>query len=234
VLAGVLGAMAVAFFLTGRAWNDTRSNPGAAQPPQSAGEPPFGAALRSPRVWLHRGAFFVYTGLESSVGQWCFTLLREARGLGVDAAGSWTAAFWGSLTIGRVVLGFVADRLGPDRLLRGATLVIVAGALAFGTSDGALGRVGLLLMGFGLAHMYPTLMARTPARVGPALDRHTIGFEVSAATLGSTCLPSLVGVLVGRNGYAAIGGVAVALSLLLLAAHEALLRLKAPFRAACQ
>jgi len=223
-LAAVLGAMALSFLVTSRAWGS--SPEASSSQPESRRDAGVSAALRSSRVWLHVFVFFVYTGLEASVGQWCYSLLREARGLGVEAAGSWTSAYWASLTLGRVLLGFVVDRLGPDRLLRVATLGVLAGAFAFASSSGALGRAGLLLLGSSLAPMYPTLMARTPARVGGPLTHHSVGFQVSAATLGSSALPSLLGVLIAETGYGAIGALAVGLSLALFVAHEALLRLK--------
>jgi hypothetical protein len=53
-----------------------------------------------------------------------------------------------------------------------------------------------------------------------------VGFQVSAATLGSSLLPSLLGLLVAKMGYGAIGALAVGLSVALFLAHEALLRLK--------
>jgi fucose permease len=176
-------------------------------------------------VWLHITGFFVYTGLESSVGQWCFTLLSEKRGLGVEAAGSWTAAYWASLTAGRIALGFVVDRIGPDRMLRAASAGAVLGALAFAWSSGFLGCAGLLVLGASLAPVYPTLMARTPARLGTGIAAHAVGFQVSAATLGSTIAPALVGVLVARTDASAIGVTAACLAALFVLLHERLLRL---------
>lgn len=225
-LAVLLGSMAVTFWLTRRAWNQPATPKAQTSHPAIQPKSTFRAAVRAPRVWLHIVTFFVYTGLEASVGQWCFSLMREARGFEVEAAGSWTAAYWASVTLGRVVLGFVADRLGPDRLLRAATLGIVAGTAAFGLSDGPLGLLGLLLLGASLAPVFPTLMSRTPARVGDRLAHHAVGFQVSAATLGSTLLPSLVGLLVATAGHVAIGVVALVLAAILLVAHEGLLRLK--------
>jgi fucose permease len=225
-LAVLLGTMATAFLLTARAWAAPASSEPTAAPGEARPEAGFGTALASPRVWLHLLAFFVYTGLEASVGQWCFSLMREARGVGVEAAGSWTSGYWASLTLGRIVLGFVIDRFGADRLLRAATFGAAVGATLFAVSSGVLGRAGLLLLGMSLAPMYPTLMARTPARVGQQLLHHAVGFQVSAATLGSSLLPALLGLLVARTGYAAIGALAIVLSLTLIAAHEALLRLK--------
>jgi fucose permease len=228
VIAAALAGMALAFVATRRAWDqDTGSSRPAARQLTASAAPPAGSvreALASGRVWLLMASFFFYSGLESSVGQWCFTWLTEARGLPVAGAGSWTSAYWGSLTLGRVLLGSIAERFGPDRLLRLASLGAVAGVTMFALSPGVLGRFGLLLLGMSLAPMYPTLMARTPARVGPALSGHTVGFLVSSATLGSALLPALVGVLVGRVGLTAIGAMALALGAAFLCVHELILR----------
>ena len=225
VLTLVLAAMALAFLLTRRAWDDgaAKSGPGAGGAREIAARPGVRATLKSGRVWLQIVTFFLYTGLEATIGQWCFSLLHEGRGLSVEAAGSWTSAYWASLTLGRVVLGFVVDRFGPDRLLRGTSFCVVLGAAAFAVSDGSLGRAGLLLMGISLAPVYPTLMARTPARLGAGLAQHAIGFQVSAAVLGSSLVPAFVGVLIARAGLGVISGMAVALSFAFLLVHELLL-----------
>ncbi len=237
ILAAALGAMAFAFLATRRSWDER--GPAAPIAPvavvaaaaavaEPAAEPVSyeGAwsALRRGRVWLQIAIFFLYTGLESSAGQWCFTLMREGRGLTVEAAGSWTAAYWGSLTAGRVALGFVVDRIGPDRLLRVAVVGAVIGAALFAASEGLAGRVGLLLLGASLAPVYPTLMARTPARLGHATTLHAVGFQVSSATLGAAVLPGGVGLLAAGAGVGAIGPATAAMAVLLWALHEALVR----------
>ncbi len=222
-VAAALGAMALAFVASRRLWSEpdaARAEAGGAHAPAASA----GTALREGRVLLSIAAFFFYTGLESSIGQWCFTLLTQGRGLSVTAAGSWTAAYWASLTLGRVALGSVAERWGPDRLLRAASLGTVAGVLLFGFVEGAAGRCGLLLLGASLAPVYPTLIARTPARVGAGLAAHTVGFLVSSATLGSALLPWSVGVLVGWIGLSALGNLALAFSLLFVLVHELMLR----------
>ena len=223
VLALALGAMAVAFWVTRRSWGEATTALATTPSTALAGHEGFGSALRSGRVWLLMATFLFYTGLESTVGQWCFTLLREGRGLSIESAGGWTAAYWASLTLGRVGLGFVVDRMGPDRLLRFASLGVVSGASLFAASSGSLGRFGLLLLGLSLAPVFPTLMARTPARLGPGIARHAVGFQVSAATLGASLLPGAVGLLVARAGLPAIGGAALGMGVTWLGLHELLL-----------
>jgi fucose permease len=251
LLGGLLGLMTLAFLFTRRLWDEPAApaQPAgasatalatardAAAVPVAAGsqarpesEPvpaSFGGALRNGRVWLLMATFFLYTGLESSVGQWCFSVLREGRGLSVEVAGFWTAAYWASLTLGRILLGFIVERLGPDRLLRWASLGALSGVLLFATSQGVTGRLGLLLIGASLAPVFPTLMARTPARLGADVARHAVGFQVSAATLGSALLPAAVGLLVAQLGLGAVGAVTLGLGLAFLIVHEGLLRVTA-------
>jgi fucose permease len=230
VIGVVLGTMTVLFLFTHRLWDQPRDAPAAADASAERAAPVKGSvrdALASSRVWMQLVMFFFYTGLESSVGQWCFSWMRERRALEIEAAGSWTSAYWASLTLGRVVLGLIADRFGPDRLLRCATVGAVLGVTLFVTGDGALGQAGLLVLGASLAPMFPTLMARTPARVGDAVVHHAIGFQVSAATLGSVSMPALAGVLGSSLGIAAVGTLVIVLSVLMLFTHEGLLRITA-------
>ncbi|HET9953532.1 MAG TPA: hypothetical protein VFQ61_03460, partial [Polyangiaceae bacterium] len=57
---------------------------------------------------------------------------------------------------------------------------------------------------------------------------HAVGFQVSAATLGSSLVPSLTGVLVGHLGLSAIGLLIVVASAALLVVHESMLRMRPP------
>ena len=216
LLACALGAMGLAFAATRRAWEDDAATGGGISLHSGAG------ALRSDRVRLQIALFFIYTGLESGTGQWCFTVLREGRGLDIQAAGAWTTTYWGSILAGRVVLGFVVDRIGPDRLLRITTLTAVAGAALFASADGLAGRLGLVVLGASLAPIFPTLMSRTPDRVGHDLAPHAVGFQVGAATLGSAAVPALFGLLGTAAGLRAIGVAVAGVALLLLVLHETL------------
>ncbi len=226
LLAAALGSVALAFFVTRRMWRDSERGDTSSVPPLSSrATGNFRGTVKSSRVWLAVATFFVYTGLEATLGQWSFTLMREGRGLGVEAAGLWTAAFWASLMLGRIAMGFVVERTGPDRLLRIASVGALIGVLAFAVSSGLLGRLGLLLAGVSLAPVFPTLMARTPARLGSALAEHAFGLQVSAGALAAALLPGVVGLIIAQTGLRAIGVSAVALSAAFMVLHEAMLRM---------
>lgn len=181
------------------------------------------ATLRHAGVRLQIAVFFVYTGLEVTVGQWSFTLLTEARGIDRSEAGVWVSLYWGSIGVGRVLLGFIVERVGIDRLLRLSTLTTVVGSILFALpSPGSLSLIGLLLIGGALAPIFPGLMSRTPQRLGAAYAVHAIGFQVSAAMAGAALLPSLVGLAVEEFGLGSIAGAVVVLAGVLLLLHEAL------------
>lgn len=61
-----------------------------------------------------------------------------------------------SLTAGRLVMGAFGERLPPDRILDAAVAGIVAGAiLLWWSPTPALGAVGLLVIGFTEAAVFP-------------------------------------------------------------------------------
>src|ERR1041384_900249 len=94
------------------------------------------STLKLPAVWLSVGVFFVYTGIEAAAGAWAFTLFTEARGVSVITAGWWVSAYWGALTVGRLLSGMVLGFVSVPQLLRlcfagiawGAILVWLSGA----------------------------------------------------------------------------------------------------------
>jgi fucose permease len=180
-------------------------------------------ALRHPLVWLQVAVFFVYSGTEVAAGQWSYTVLTEARGVDTTAAGTWVTLYWASLLVGRVVLGFVVERVGTVRLIRLGTLAAVAGALLFAAPGVPVtaGAIGLAFLGFALAPIYPGLMAETPRRVGVAAAPHAVGFQVSAATLGVAVVPNIAGVAGERLGLYAISSFVAGCTVPLAAPRDA-------------
>lgn len=223
------GAIAAAMLLLSLLFCGTRGRWGKPLPDDEAApaSAPVGmlATLGHPTVWLQMAIFFCYTGLESTVGQWSFTLLTEGRLVPDAAAGVAVSAYWGSIGIGRVVLGVIVERVGIDRLLRCSLLTATAGLVIYAaSSSGAPSACGLLLAGLGLAPVYPCLMTRTPQRLGAGLAAHAIGFQVSAATVGAALLPGCTGLVVQQFGLPAMPLAALGLILLIVLLHEALLR----------
>ena len=78
---------------------------------------PIGKTLRQPRVWLSVALFFLYVGAETSLGIWAYSLLTKSRGVDKTLAGIFTGSYWFTFTMGRIMAGMVASRVGSDKLV---------------------------------------------------------------------------------------------------------------------
>lgn len=218
IVAGVMTALAAVFLVTRLKWGSATVT--------VADGPRVGTrmALRHPAVLLQMAVFFLYTGVEVALSQWAFTVLTEARGVARGPAGVAVGLYWGSIGIGRVVFGLIADRIGIDRLLRSCLLLAVAGAVLFAAPLPAWAAfVGLVLSGVGLAPVFPCLMTRTPRRLGTALSAHAVGFQVGAAMIGAAAIPAALGPVAGASLEAVPVTTAVLAGVLWLL-HEGLVR----------
>lgn len=235
LIALVLAALAVAFFVTQKRWQ-TPALP--ESPPTLEVEEalsvrvvsrvPLGTlhALRLPAVQLQALLFFVYSGVELGIGHWSFSILTRSRSIAPEAAAFAVSSYWACIFVGRLSAGFSVDRLGSVALVRTGVWTAAAAALAFAALplSAATSAVVLGVLGLAIAPIYPGLMSETPRRVGARAAGHAVGFQVSAATAGAVLLPTLGGVLAAWRGLELTAGLAALSALLLVALHELLLR----------
>lgn len=220
LVGGILLAMAILFFITRERWNDS---PHAAEGP--ADQPvSMKTALQEPTVWLQIVIFFLYVGLEFTVGQWSFTVLTESRGVRPDVAGTLAGCYYGAIGVGRVLSGVIASRVGLDRLLRAAMVIVLVGVLMFAFGKPVeVGSAGLVIIGLGLAPIFPCLMTMTPVRLGAGIATHAVGFQVSSGMLGAALVPGLAGLFAEKLGLEVVARFAMTLATLLFVTHELLL-----------
>lgn len=143
--------------------------------------------------------FLLYTGAEFTLGNWTYTLFTEGRGVSPQLAGLWASGFWATFTFGRVVAGLYAHRIRLNIMMYGALVLALLGAILFWWNPVALvGVVGVFIVGFALAPIFPGLVSSTSTRVGQRHAGNTIGIQISAAGLGGALLPALAGFLAAR------------------------------------
>ena len=157
---------------------------------------PFLETLRQPSVWLSILFFFLYTGIEATLGSWAYTLLTESRGILPQVAGLWTGSYWATFTMGRVLAGLYTKRIGVHALIRISLLAAFGGAMLLWWNPTAwIGLLGVVIIGFSIAPIFPGLVSGTSGRVGPRYAANTIGMQIGAAGLGTAILPGIAGVL---------------------------------------
>lgn len=108
---------------------------------------------------------------------------------------------------GRVVLGPVAERLGPSRVLAVAVAGVPLGAVLMAVpGPGALAVAGLMLLGLAAAPIFPLFTLATGTT-------RMVSLQVAASAVGGAAVPAGLGLLVGAAGPLVL---VLALSLLAL------------------
>ncbi len=141
--------------------------------------------------------FFAYCALEQTAGVWASTYLVQFRNIDAKTAASFASFFYLGITVGRFLCGFVADRLGDKRLIRIGILTLMVGVLmvAIPISYNEIALVGLIVIGFGCAPIYPSIIHATPSNFGKENSQAVIGIQMASAYVGSTFMPPVFGFL---------------------------------------
>lgn len=152
------------------------------------------ATLRLPLAWLGVMMFVFYAGLEASTGQWSYSLLTASRGIDTTAAGLFVSAYWGTFTLGRFLFGVVESRIPAAWQMPLVLLGAFTGTLLLWLAPlPAVSLLGLAVMGFTFAPVFPLMVGDTVRRVGEAHAANAIGFQMAAASLGVSLFPWLFG-----------------------------------------
>lgn len=157
------------------------------------------------RTWVLTYFYFVTFGGFIALTIWLPTYWSELFGASLVAAGGLTALYSLSCSLLRVAGGMAADRLGGERVVLAAFVVVACGALIMLTSleSMALALVGQMLLAAGMgvanAAVFKLVPTYTPAAVGGAA-----GIVGGLGAFGGFAIPPLMGLFValeGRVGY---------------------------------
>jgi len=138
---------------------------------------------------------FLYVGAEGSLGGWIFTYTVALRLSSEAAAAYLTSAFWGSLTVGRLLAIPIAARLRPRSIL----LIDLAGCLMsmgiilLWPNSLVAVWVGAIGIGLAMASIFPTTLSLAESRMH-ITGQITSWFFVGAS-LGSMTVPWMIGQL---------------------------------------
>lgn len=167
-------------------------------------------------LWTGALTAFFYVGVEVSTGGW-ISIYWNTMLPGSAVPASLTATvFWLCLTIGRLISGKIADRIGLLRymLLAGlGTLVLSALWSILPLGNWTLVIVGLL--GLMCSGQFPTLMAIATARF-PARSGTTAAFISAFAGLSGFFIPTVIGWVADSFSIAVLPYSMLILSLLLI------------------
>ncbi|WP_449619787.1 MFS transporter [Robertmurraya sp. Marseille-Q9965] len=145
-------------------------------------------------------AFLFYCGAEATMGLWGSSFLVNVKDLSVDVAAKWVSLFYGGITIGRFITGFITLKIGNRTLIRmGQLLALFGAALLFLPLPTIFSLIGFILVGLGLAPIFPCMLHETPVRFGKKHSGAIIGYQMAFAYIGSTFLPPLFGFVAAHS-----------------------------------
>jgi fucose permease len=164
--------------------------------------------------------FLVAAGLEATAGDWSYTQLTIGRSLSAGLAGWAASLFWAGLAGGRIALGLLGDRTTPTRLLDASVAAASLAALTFWLSSPLVaGFIALPVLGVAVSAIFPLLLSVMPARVGPAMTAHAVGYSLAAGTIGGGGLPAATGIVLQAVGVLSLGPLLVLMAGILTLLH---------------
>jgi fucose permease len=147
---------------------------------------------------------FIYVGIEVTIGGWIVTYIIEERG-GGPSAGYISSGFFGGLTLGRILLLWVNEKVGERRVIFLYTgLAIILELTIWFVPSLVGGAVAVSLVGLLLGPYFP-IAVNHAGRVLPRwLLTASIGWIAGLGQAGTAVLPFFTGALAGRWGIAVL------------------------------
>lgn len=154
---------------------------------------------RVPGVKFAILSFFAYCAVEMTTGLWGTSFLVNIHGSAKDTAARYISLYYGGITIGRMLTGFVSMKFSFKTIIRGGILSVFTGVLVLSLGVHVLFALGFLLIGLGCAPVFPGMIHETPERFGKSNAQTIIGIQMAFAYMGSTFSPAVFGVLAGKG-----------------------------------
>jgi len=172
-------------------------------PSPTANHTPEQAAARPASPWLIvnlAALFFLFVGAEISFGGWVHTY-STTLGLADETMASYlTSAFWGALTVGRLLAIPIAARARAETILI-VDLAICVGSVALillvpGSS--VVLWIGAMALGLGMASVFPTMIVLAESRM--TVTGAVTGWFLVGSSAGGMSVPWLIGQLFESTG----------------------------------
>ena len=152
--------------------------------------------MKVPGVLLTLIAFFAYCSGEATCFLWTPSFFAGTRaGLSDETIASFGSLIFGGLMLGRLISGFISNRLGDRRLIRiGIAVELIGILLVILPLQGyVVAAIGFVVIGTGMGPVYPAIQHMAPSNFGKRHSAAVIGLQMASAYIGSTFMPMVFG-----------------------------------------
>ncbi len=150
-------------------------------------------------------AFFAYCSGEATCFLWTSSYFAETKtGMTDGMIAAFGSLIFGGLMMGRLIAGFVSNRLGDRMLLRiGISIEVLGIIMVLLPGEGYItDAIGFVIIGIGMGPVYPAIQHMAPANFGKKYSASVIGLQMASAYVGSTFMPLVFGKLQQNIGMA--------------------------------
>ena len=162
-------------------------------------------ALKVPAVIFTLIAFYAYCAGEATCFLWTPSYFADTKsGLSAETIASFGSLIFGGLMLGRLISGFISNKLGDRRLIRIGIFVELLGIIMvfLPVESYIVAAAGFVVIGTGMGPVYPAIQHMAPANFGKKYSAAVIGLQMAAAYVGSTFMPMIFGLLQQKIGIA--------------------------------
>jgi len=152
--------------------------------------------LKVPGVILTLIAFFAYCSGEATCFLWVPSYFAGTKtGLSDETIASFGSLIFGGLMLGRLISGFISNKLGDRLLIRlGIAVELIGILLVFLPMENYLvAAIGFVVIGTGMGPVYPAIQHMAPENFGKRHSAAVIGLQMASAYIGSTFMPMVFG-----------------------------------------
>lgn len=220
----VVIALSVAFVL--RKWLDIEKNGKieAASDEEGTDEKGIIAILKMKGVLFSILSLGLYCSMEFICGTWGASYAVNVFGLAPSEAAKWVSLYYGGIMLGRLVSGFVATKLGDNKLIKAGIVFSFLGIAILLLPIGKASLIGFLVMGFGFGPVFPSVLHNIPERFGAKYSADITGYHMGGAYFIGFASQLIYGFTATSTTFKITGFVLIALCVGLFLANMTALR----------
>lgn len=139
--------------------------------------------------------FLSYCAAEITATLWTSSYFEGVFNVTKNEAAMYGSICFIGITSGRFLAGFVSEKLGDRPMIGIGGIIATLGTAMIAIPIKEVVITGFIVLGFGYAPIYPSIMHSIPIRFGKERSQSIIGIQMAAAYLGSTVAPAVFGAI---------------------------------------
>lgn len=147
-------------------------------------------------------SFLFYCAFEASCIVWIATYFVQVLHSAPQESAKASSAFFIGITGGRLISGFITNKVGVKRMIYLSSILTIIGAVVLFLSNSIIvSFIAVVFIGLGCGPIYPSMIHRTPRRYGSENSPKIIGQQMATAYVGSSLIPPIIGNLALILGF---------------------------------